>query len=120
MWLCNVLPEIVNNPFLPSNLSQLFLTKAIEIMGSAVVQTQEITADNVRELFSGVDTHLASSHRVFTNDSDLQGYDEEQIRLMGEVCIILNRDDLPIGSSSKKYCMMQKLIPERTRCLTRS
>ena len=110
MWLYNVLPEIVNNPLLPSNQNQLFLTKASEIVGSIMAQIQEITADNVRELFPGVDTHLASSHRVFTNDNDLQGYDEEQIRLMGEVCIILNRDDLPIGSSSKKYCMMHKLI----------
>ena len=77
-------------------------------MTQTVTQTitpvQRITSDNVRALFPGVDTHLADSHRVPTNDNDLQGYDEEQIRLMGEVCIILDEDDVPIGSSSKKYC----------------
>ncbi|KAK4693730.1 isopentenyl-diphosphate Delta-isomerase, partial [Lecanoromycetidae sp. Uapishka_2] len=72
-------------------------------MGSNTTRPQEVTADNVRELFPGVDTHLADSHRVPTNDIDLRGYDEEQIRLMGEVCIILDKDDAPIGSSSKKY-----------------
>jgi len=82
-------------------------------MGSIMMQTQEITADNVRDLFPGVDTHLAESHRVPTNDSDLQGYDDEQIRLMGEVCIILDKDDAPIGSSSKKYCMVHKPILDR-------
>lgn len=81
-------------------------------MGSATTTTQRITADNVRDLFPGVDTQLANSHRVPTNDSDLQGYDEEQIRLMGEVCIILDNDDAPIGSSSKKYCMLRKRIPK--------
>ncbi|MCJ1275684.1 isopentenyl-diphosphate delta-isomerase idi1 [Puttea exsequens] len=83
-------------------------------MTQTVTQTitpvQRITSDNVRALFPGVDTHLADSHRVPTNDNDLQGYDEEQIRLMGEVCIILDEDDVPIGSSSKKYCHLMKNI----------
>lgn len=79
-------------------------------MGSITTNSQDITAENVRDLFPGVDTHLADSHRVPTNDSDLQGYDEEQIRLMGEVCIILDKDDTPIGSSSKKYCTLYKPV----------
>ena len=40
-----------------------------------------------------------------TSDNDLQGYDEEQIRLMEEVCIVLDENDVPIGSASKKVCM---------------
>ena len=69
-----------------------------------MTETQEITADNVQNLFPGVDTHLAKSHQVPADSSDLKGYDEEQIRLMEEVCIILDNDDNPIGSSSKRYC----------------
>jgi len=67
-------------------------------------QTQTVTAENVLQLFPDVDTHLAGSHRVPTEDRDLQGYDEEQIRLMEEVCIVLDKDDIPIGSASKKVC----------------
>lgn len=75
-------------------------------MGSTTTQTQTqtITAENVIRLFPDVDTHLATSHRVPTGDNDLQGYDEEQIRLMEEVCIVLDENDVPIGSASKKVC----------------
>ena len=73
-------------------------------MGSTTTQTQTITAENVIRLFPEVDTHLATSHRVSTNDNELQGYDEEQIRLMEEVCIVLDENDVPIGSASKKVC----------------
>ena len=74
-------------------------------MGSTTTQTQTITAENVIRLFPDVNTHLATSHRVPTSDNDLQGYDEEQIRLMEEVCIVLDENDVPIGSASKKVCM---------------
>lgn len=73
-------------------------------MGSTTTQTQTVTAENVIRLFPDVDTHLATSHRVPTSDQDLQGYDEEQIRLMEEVCIVLDENDVPIGSASKKVC----------------
>lgn len=73
-------------------------------MSSTTTQTQIITAENVIRLFPDVNTSLASSHKVPTSDSDLQGYDEEQIRLMDEVCIVLDNDDNPIGSASKKVC----------------
>ncbi|KAI4259174.1 MAG: hypothetical protein LQ352_000848 [Teloschistes flavicans] len=75
-------------------------------------QTQTITAENVIRLFPDVNTSLASSHKTSTNDSDLQGYDEEQIRLMEEVCIVLDNDDNPIGSASKKVCHLMKNIDE--------
>jgi isopentenyl-diphosphate Delta-isomerase len=35
----------------------------------------------------------------------LEGHDEEQIRLMDEVCIVLDENDVPIGTASKKLCM---------------
>ena len=74
-------------------------------MGSTGTQTQTITAENVLRLFPDVEEHLASSHKVPTSDDDLQGYDEEQIRLMDDVCIVLDENDVPIGSASKKVCM---------------
>ena len=75
-------------------------------MSSTVTETkvEAVRADNVLRLFPEVNTSLASSHKVPAGDSDLQGYDEEQIRLMEEVCIVLDVDDVPIASASKKVC----------------
>jgi isopentenyl-diphosphate delta-isomerase len=75
-------------------------------------QTQVITAGNVSTLFPDVDTSLARSILPAAHASsaleggELDGYDEEQIRLMDEVCIVLDNDDQPIGSASKKICML--------------
>jgi isopentenyl-diphosphate delta-isomerase len=70
-----------------------------------VTQHPAITAENVLRLFPEVNTSLiGGSHNSATNDNALQGYDEEQIRLMDEVCIVLDNDDLPIGSATKKLC----------------
>ena len=68
-----------------------------------------ITADNVTSLFPEVHTRLVGEdlqpsttlENGSNESSDLAGYDEEQIRLMDEVCIVLDKNDLPIGSSSK-------------------
>lgn len=73
-------------------------------MGSISTSTQTITAENVIRLFPDVNTDLAASHKVPTDDRDLAGCDEEQIRLMEEVCIVLDENDVPIGSASKKVC----------------
>ncbi|KAJ2389901.1 isopentenyl-diphosphate delta-isomerase idi1 [Coemansia sp. RSA 2559] len=35
---------------------------------------------------------------------DLSAYDEEQVRLMGEMCILLDENDRAIGAVSKKTC----------------
>ena len=56
--------------------------------------TQPITAQTILRLFPDIDT---------TSDA-LDGHDEEQIRLMDEVCIVLDENDLPIGTASKKLC----------------
>lgn len=63
-----------------------------------------ITADNVLSLFPEVNTSLIGVAHSSTNDTDLAGYDEEQIRLMDEVCIVTDDNDTPIGSASKKTC----------------
>lgn len=71
---------------------------------SATSQTHTLNANNVLRVVPEVDTHLASSHRTSQHNNDLEGYDEEQIRLMDEVCIVLDENDVPIGSASKKVC----------------
>ncbi|KAF3935486.1 hypothetical protein ABW19_dt0200091 [Dactylella cylindrospora] len=71
------------------------------------VGTIRITADNMLELFPEIDTSLQVSA---TQSSELEGYDEEQVRLMDEVCIVLDEDDKPIGSASKKICHLMANI----------
>lgn len=73
-------------------------------MATTGTVTQTVNADNILHLFPDVNTSLASSHQVPTSDAELTGYDEEQIRLMEEVCIVLDPEDNPIGSASKKVC----------------
>lgn len=66
--------------------------------------TNTLNASNVQKVVPEVNTDLAQSHRTEEKNDDLEGYDEEQIRLMDEVCIVLDEDDNPIGSASKKVC----------------
>lgn len=61
---------------------------------TTVVETP-ITAETILRLFPDIDT---------TSTSELDGHDEEQIRLMDEVCIVLDENDEAIGTASKKIC----------------
>jgi isopentenyl-diphosphate delta-isomerase len=61
-------------------------------------RTTAITAENILRLFPDIDT----------SGEALEGHDEEQIRLMDEVCIVTDENDMPIGTASKKLC---KLCP---------
>jgi len=75
-------------------------------MSATVTVTQPaITADNVLRIFPEVNTSLIGAASSSNNDTDLAGYDEEQIRLMDEVCTVVDENDKPIGSASKKTCM---------------
>jgi isopentenyl-diphosphate Delta-isomerase len=80
----------------------------------STTSTQTITAQNVLQLFPEVNTTLtATSSTLPTSshqDDDLTGHDAEQIRLMDEVCIVLDRDDHPLGSASKKACHLMSNI----------
>jgi isopentenyl-diphosphate delta-isomerase len=79
-----------------------------------------ITRENVTTLFPDVHTRLIgtdlppnttpTSTSNSTSDDLLAGYDEEQIRLMDEMCIVLDNDDMPIGSASKKACHLMSNI----------
>ncbi|KEY71412.1 hypothetical protein S7711_05674 [Stachybotrys chartarum IBT 7711] len=59
-----------------------------------------ITAENILTLFPEIDA---------PGDA-LSGYDEEQIRLMDEMCIVTDENDLPIGKASKKICHLMTNI----------
>jgi isopentenyl-diphosphate delta-isomerase len=71
---------------------------------TTTIAPPSITADNVLRLFPEVNTAIIGAARSNASHTDLEGYDEEQIRLMDEVCIVLDENDLPIGSASKKAC----------------
>ena len=78
---------------------------------TTVTQTQSDYTNNILRLFPEINTQLAEQTRASaTQDSDLAGYDEEQIRLMDEVCIVLDENDVPIGSASKKVCHLMENI----------
>jgi isopentenyl-diphosphate delta-isomerase len=63
-------------------------------------RTQPMTADAILRLFPDIDT----------SSEALSGHDEEQIRLMDEVCIVLDDNDMPVGKASKKLC---KMLPSK-------
>ncbi|EON60837.1 isopentenyl-diphosphate delta-isomerase [Coniosporium apollinis CBS 100218] len=80
---------------------------------TTVTQTSTNTAENVLRLFPEVNTSLIGAARnSASSDADLEGYDEEQIRLMDEVCIVLDDNDVPIGSASKKVCHLMSNIDQ--------
>lgn len=62
--------------------------------------TTGITAETMLRLFPDIDT----------SSEALSGHDEEQIRLMDEVCIVTDENDAPIGKASKKICMIPRSI----------
>ena len=59
----------------------------------------------------------ATAQPPATEDVELttaQGYDDEQIRLMEEVCIVIDENDQPLRTGTKKECT----APSRTMRLT--
>jgi len=90
------------------------LEKNAEMSTTATItQTEQptVTAQNILHLFPEINTQLAEqTANSATRDADLAGYDEEQIRLMDEVCIVLDENDMPIGSASKKVCHLMENI----------
>jgi len=80
------------------------ITQPVTVTQPISVARPAITAENVRQLFPEVNTTIiGGSHASATSDNALDGYNEEQIRLMDEVCIVLDENDVPIGSATKKY-----------------
>jgi isopentenyl-diphosphate delta-isomerase len=77
---------------------------------TTITETELSYQERILQLFPEINTSLATQARSSTQDQDLAGYDEEQIRLMDEVCIVLDKDDAPIGSASKKVCHLMDNI----------
>ena len=61
---------------------------------TSIPGVEPITAENILRLFPDIDSSSAS----------LDGHDLEQVKLMDEVCIVLDENDKPIGNLSKKIC----------------
>ncbi|PHH65285.1 hypothetical protein CDD81_2697 [Ophiocordyceps australis] len=59
-----------------------------------------MTAETILRLFPDIDT---------TSDA-LSGHDEEQIRLMDEMCIVTDENDNAVGKASKKLCHLMSNI----------
>lgn len=72
---------------------------------TTVTATAPISAANILRLFPDIDT---------TTTSELDGHDAEQIRLMDEVCIVLDENDEAIGTASKKVCTYYCCSPSRS------
>lgn len=74
---------------------------------TTVTESPVITAETIRQLFPDIDS----------SSDALSGHDAEQIRLMDEVCIVTDNDDLPIGNLSKKICTLPPAgTPTRCSC----
>jgi isopentenyl-diphosphate delta-isomerase len=72
---------------------------------STTTTSTDISAARILRLFpNDVNPSIIGSGEANENHADLEGYDEEQVRLMDEVCIVIDADDKPIGSGSKKIC----------------
>lgn len=107
-WLHAPAPRRPNPFFFPTarSMASIAQTETVSTAGRP-----RITAENVYTLFPDVTPHLVLRHNDSSTDrSDLEGYDEEQVRLMEEVCIVLDSDDKPIGSGSKKTCHLMENI----------
>ena len=101
-------------PFLGSHrvIAELQLSPPSSCLRIKMSATTTITAENVTSLFPdvnrtrlvGADDSQPTQPDGAASHDDLAGYDEEQIRLMDDVCIVLDTDDQAIGTASKKAC----------------
>ncbi|GMG04624.1 unnamed protein product [Aspergillus oryzae] len=98
---------MLNGPALEPNT---LITKSDLLfnMGLTEAGNSAITAENAHELLPEVEALSAVSPVTCgvsaAESGDFEGYDEEQVRLMDEVCIVLDEDDEPIGRASKRVC----------------
>ncbi|KAL2890326.1 Isopentenyl-diphosphate Delta-isomerase [Ceratocystis lukuohia] len=83
-----------------SSTTTVTATAASTTAGALPTMNQRITAENVSRLFPDIET----------NADAFDGHDEEQIRLMEEMCIVVDQDDNSIGSASKKICHLMTNI----------
>ncbi|KAM5436647.1 isopentenyl-diphosphate delta-isomerase idi1 [Microsporum canis] len=78
-------------------------------MSTTTSVTEAITAGNVARLFPDVDTQFGGVSSAQLG-GELDGYNEDQVKLMDEMCIVVDTDDKPIASGSKKTCHLMTNI----------
>ncbi|KAK6200120.1 isopentenyl diphosphate:dimethylallyl diphosphate isomerase [Scheffersomyces amazonensis] len=61
---------------------------------------------------SGIPTSNEDHNNDPKNSELFEGHDEEQIKLMEELCIVLDYNDKPIGAGTKKLCHIMDNINE--------
>lgn len=81
---------------------------------------KSLTEEQIFELFpeviplehaSGLSSSRGSQDGVEDDNNDVfAGHDKEQIKLMAENCIVLDYNDVPIGSGTKKTCHLMENI----------
>lgn len=87
---------------------------------TTTVEQQPAASSSTTTMLNGSDAAAGSSSSsqpagtdAPTDDSlALSGYDEEQVRLMEEQCIVVSPNDEPLRSGSKKEChLMTNILP---------
>lgn len=80
---------------------------------------KELTEDQILSKWSEITpidkitgTPTSSSSSDSASSAVFKGHDEEQIKLMEELCIILDYNDKPIGAGTKKLCHLMENIDE--------
>ncbi|CUM63013.1 uncharacterized protein PRCAT00000575001 [Priceomyces carsonii] len=59
---------------------------------------------------SGIPRSAGSASETDGSENVFEGHDEEQIRLMDELCIVLDYYDKPVGAGTKKLCHLMENI----------
>lgn len=87
----------------------------IQAIGSSFAEVvQSLSDENILATFPDVTRSASndgSDQEARESDNSLfVGHDEEQIKLMDEVCIVLDWNDKPVGFASKKACHIMSNI----------
>lgn len=75
-------------------ITYINITVKMSTTTTTTIASEPITAQSIIRLFPD----------IVTSSTSLEGHDEEQIKLMDEICIVIDNDDKPIGNLSKKIC----------------
>lgn len=58
----------------------------------------------------GITDTPRSAGSILSSEKVFEGHDEEQIKLMEELCIVLDYNDKPVGAGTKKLCHLMENI----------
>lgn len=97
-----------------STQTQTFATATGDRVVAAASELQPITAQNVQKLFPGSVSYLAKqkeeAYRNVEKELEGQGHQQKQVKAMEEVCILLDKEDAPIGGANKYICMINVVL----------